>query len=119
MATSVLDYIFREVAVSYLARNDLSHAQPDDILPDSLGGGEKEGELPDDPAKRIAAIQRVASTGFVRSSNLFVITGGAQAAGETASTVQSGIAESTVAAVAVSEAVVAEVDQSTPIRGRA
>jgi len=38
MATSVLDYIFRELAVSYLGRNDLAHAQPGDVLPDSIVG---------------------------------------------------------------------------------
>ena len=116
MATSVLDYIFREVAVSYLGRNDLSHAQPSDILPDSLGDGEKEGELPDDPARTIAAIQRVASTGFVRSSNLLVITGGAKgngaAAAETASGLQTAVGENATAAVAVSEAVATAVDAS-------
>ena len=116
MATSVLDYIFREVAVSYLGRNDLSHAQPDDILPDSLGDGEKEGELPDDSARTIAAIQKVASTGFVRSSNLMVITGGAKGNGaapaETASGLQTAVSESAAAAVTVSEAVVSEVDEA-------
>ena len=116
MATSVLDYIFREVAVSYLGRNDLSHAQPDDILPDSLGEGEKEGELPDDSARTIAAIQKVASTGFVRSSNLMVITGGAKGNGaapaETASGLQTAVGESAAAAVTVSEAVVSEVDEA-------
>jgi ribonucleoside-diphosphate reductase alpha chain len=116
MATSVLDYIFREVAVSYLGRNDLSHAQPEDILPDSLGDGEKEGELPNDPARTIAAIQRVASTGFVRSSNLMVITGGGQGQGaaqaEATGALQTGASETTMAAVAVSETIVAEVDES-------
>jgi ribonucleoside-diphosphate reductase alpha chain len=60
-----------------LGRNDLSHAQPADIRPDALGKGEKEGELPRYPAQTIAAIKRVASSGFVRSSNLFLIDGGA------------------------------------------
>ena len=31
MATSVIDYIFRELAVTYLGRNDLSHVDQDDI----------------------------------------------------------------------------------------
>ncbi|MGY9106078.1 MAG: TSCPD domain-containing protein, partial [Alphaproteobacteria bacterium] len=39
MATSILDYIFREVAISYLGRDDLAHAEASDMLPDSLGGG--------------------------------------------------------------------------------
>ena len=31
MATSVIDYIFRELAVTYLGRNDLSHVDSDEI----------------------------------------------------------------------------------------
>ena len=30
-ATSILDYIFRELAISYLGRNDLAHVDPDEI----------------------------------------------------------------------------------------
>jgi ribonucleoside-diphosphate reductase alpha chain len=70
MSTSVLDYLFREVAISYLAREDLSHVQPSDMLPDTLGGGEDEGALSNDAAETIAAIQRITSTGFIRSSGI-------------------------------------------------
>src|SRR3546814_1608150 len=45
MATSVLDYIFRELAISYLSRNDLAHVEPADIMPDSLGTGDGQGNL--------------------------------------------------------------------------
>ncbi len=76
MATSVIDYIFREVAISYLGREDLAHAQPSDMLPDSLGTGAGEGDLPTQPANTIATLQRLASNGYVRSPNLFVISGG-------------------------------------------
>ncbi|MCW8848686.1 MAG: vitamin B12-dependent ribonucleotide reductase, partial [Melioribacteraceae bacterium] len=31
MATSIIDYIFRELAVTYLGRNDLSHVDEDEI----------------------------------------------------------------------------------------
>jgi len=31
MATSVIDYIFRELAVTYLGRNDLSHVAPEEV----------------------------------------------------------------------------------------
>ena len=31
MATSVIDYIFRELAVTYLGRNDLSHVDTDEV----------------------------------------------------------------------------------------
>ena len=34
-ATSILDYIFRELAISYLDRNDLAHVTPDDARPRS------------------------------------------------------------------------------------
>ena len=37
MATSILDYIFRELAISYLGRTDLSHAEPMDLRPDTIG----------------------------------------------------------------------------------
>tara|TARA_Y100001934_G_scaffold57566_1_gene71345 strand:+ start:57512 stop:61174 length:3663 start_codon:yes stop_codon:yes gene_type:complete len=79
MATSVLDYIFREVAISYLGRDDLAHAEPDDILPDALGHGvNKDDRENGSTADAIAAIQRVASTGFMRSSKLLVFSGGAE-----------------------------------------
>ena len=45
MASSLLDYVFRELAISYLGRNDLAHVQPDDL--DVAGynrGGKDEGE---------------------------------------------------------------------------
>ncbi len=39
MATSILDYIFRELAISYLGRNDLAHVQiaESDLRPDTIG----------------------------------------------------------------------------------
>ena len=78
MSTSVLDYIFRELAISYLGRNDLSHVEPADLQPDGVGRGEVQGELPDsgtDAAKAAAAaVSRIASVGFVRS-NLYVLNG--------------------------------------------
>jgi ribonucleoside-diphosphate reductase alpha chain len=42
-ATSILDYIFRELAISYLGRNDLAHIDPSDIGHDVLGKGEEQG----------------------------------------------------------------------------
>lgn len=41
MATSVLDYIFRELAVSYLGREDLAHAEIKDLRSDAIGEGEQ------------------------------------------------------------------------------
>ena len=34
MSTSILDYIFRDLAVNYLDRNDLAHVKPEDLKPD-------------------------------------------------------------------------------------
>jgi ribonucleoside-diphosphate reductase alpha chain len=80
MATSVLDYIFRELAVSYLGRNDLAHAEPGDLLPDSVGRGAQEGDLPAQEHEDVfETVRRVASTGYVRSQ-LLVLDGGAQGA---------------------------------------
>jgi ribonucleoside-diphosphate reductase alpha chain len=42
-ATSILDYIFRELAVSYLSRYDLAHVDPSESQFDALGKGVEEG----------------------------------------------------------------------------
>ncbi|MDQ0316250.1 vitamin B12-dependent ribonucleotide reductase [Amorphus orientalis] len=44
-ATSILDYVFRELAVSYLSRHDLAHVQPDDGGSTTIGRG-VEGDKP-------------------------------------------------------------------------
>jgi ribonucleoside-diphosphate reductase alpha chain len=79
MATSLIDYIFRELAISYLGRNDLAHVQPADIMPDTLGKGVVESNLPDGGGRAdvAAVMQKVASTGYVRS-RLTVLQGGAR-----------------------------------------
>jgi ribonucleoside-diphosphate reductase alpha chain len=70
----VLDYIFRELGVSYLGRHDLAHVPPahDEDLGNGRGGERREaaGEL-------AQTISRVASTGFVRGQlkSLAVVRG--------------------------------------------
>ncbi|WP_207478216.1 vitamin B12-dependent ribonucleotide reductase [Arenibaculum pallidiluteum] len=80
MATSIIDYLFRELAISYLQRTDLAHATPDDLSPDTLGSGEKQAELPmvaqQITQQTIDAAKRVVSSGYVRN-NLRVLQGGA------------------------------------------
>jgi ribonucleoside-diphosphate reductase alpha chain len=68
-ATSVLDYIFRELAVSYLGRTDLAHVLP--AADEDLGN---KGEAPAE-----AAIAKVASTGYLRGRGvpMSVVRGGA------------------------------------------
>ncbi|MEZ2132344.1 MULTISPECIES: vitamin B12-dependent ribonucleotide reductase [unclassified Sinorhizobium] len=43
-ATSLLDYIFRELAVSYLGRHDLAHVDTSDFNSTALGRGVSEGK---------------------------------------------------------------------------
>ncbi len=79
MSTSVLDYLFRELAVSYLGRNDLAHVDPEDLRPDTLGAGlppEEAQESVEDEA--MATVHSIASRGFVRGRQLLVVTGGNQ-----------------------------------------
>lgn len=38
MSTSVIDYIFRELALSYLGRTDLVQVKPEDLRSDTVGG---------------------------------------------------------------------------------
>ena len=68
-ATSILDYIFRELGVSYLERAELANAGTDDLNADGLGDGK-----PDANAAVPAA--RFISKGFARGSapdNLVVL----------------------------------------------
>jgi ribonucleoside-diphosphate reductase alpha chain len=46
-ATSILDYVFRELAVSYMSRFDLAHVDPTESNFDALGKGVEEGKDPD------------------------------------------------------------------------
>ena len=47
MATSVIDYIFRELAVTYLDRNDLAHIEPEEIKSKASPGIVKKFAEPD------------------------------------------------------------------------
>ena len=68
MSTSILDYLFRELAVSYLGRNDLAHIQPDDLMPDSIGRGEGEEDVLSSATQEV--MDRFTSQGFIRSSSV-------------------------------------------------
>ncbi|WP_108660386.1 vitamin B12-dependent ribonucleotide reductase [Acuticoccus kandeliae] len=45
-ATSILDYIFRELAISYLGRNDLAHVAPEDVGSSTTIGRGVAGDKP-------------------------------------------------------------------------
>jgi ribonucleoside-diphosphate reductase alpha chain len=72
-ATSMLDYVFRELAVSYLSRFDLAHVDPTEGGFDALGKGVEEGRPSDPPATKYL------SRGLTRSrtDKLVVMSGGA------------------------------------------
>jgi ribonucleoside-diphosphate reductase alpha chain len=65
-ATSILDYIFRELAISYLGRNDLAHIAPEEIGATVLGGGVDQDKAPEASASAPAA-SAIVSRGLVRS----------------------------------------------------
>ncbi|GEP05191.1 vitamin B12-dependent ribonucleotide reductase [Methylobacterium oxalidis] len=73
-ATSILDYVFRELAISYLARMDLAHVDPSEIGSTVLGGGVGQ----DRPDEKPAAVSHVVSRGLLRGSadRLTLIQGG-------------------------------------------
>ncbi len=84
-ATSILDYIFRELAVSYLDRTDLAHVKPQGASFDDLGRGEEEGvsnvqELSESAAsKSLEVLKQISSTGYLRKrlpQELIVLNGG-------------------------------------------
>ncbi len=58
-ATSILDYVFRELGVSYLGRADLANVDPGEFHADGLGGGQAEEPQP---------ISRFISKGFSRGA---------------------------------------------------
>ena len=75
-ATSILDYVFRELAVSYMGRFDLGHVDPSDMGFDALGKGVEEGKAPEQHGAT-----KYLSKGLTRSrtDNLVVMRGGAAA----------------------------------------
>ncbi len=51
-ATSILDYVFRELAVSYMGRFDLAHVDPSESNFDAMGKGVEEGKQPEQPSNK-------------------------------------------------------------------
>ncbi len=66
-ATSILDYIFRELAISYLGRNDLAHVAPEEIGNTVLGGGVDQDKAPGPGSGGPPTASSVVSRGLVRS----------------------------------------------------
>ena len=84
-ATSILDYIFRELAVSYLDRTDLAHVKPEGATFDDVGRGQEEGVsnvkvvTEDGASKSLEVLKQISSTGYLRKrlpQELVVLQGG-------------------------------------------
>ena len=74
MATSILDYIFRELAISYLDRTDLAHSDPRELLPESLGEAHERMSTGRQEHQEMEALSSLTSKGYIRN-NLYVLKG--------------------------------------------
>ncbi|MBM1557193.1 vitamin B12-dependent ribonucleotide reductase [Sulfitobacter mediterraneus] len=111
-ATSILDYIFRELAVSYLDRTDLAHVKPEGATFDDLGKGEAEenvanvSELSETAATRsLEVLKQISSTGYLRNrlpQELVVLQGGQEVAATSMEVVAPEVASAGGVAVAMS-----------------
>jgi ribonucleoside-diphosphate reductase alpha chain len=76
-ATSILDYIFRELAVSYLERSDLAHVDPREIVGET-GLGSSDEETDGDLGMEVPA-ERFVSKGYFRGADMGVVRFGGRA----------------------------------------
>ena len=95
MSTSILDYTFRELAISYLDRHDLGHVDREDLEVSTTGAGEAQSEL----------VNKVTSRGFIRKQGLVVYSNAATAAAATAEEAVTTMRAATPEAAVVTEAV--------------
>ena len=103
-ATSILDYVFRELAVSYLDRGDLAHVTPSDLTFDAMGKGETEGRTGSGEVRLSSPEAGVVSKGLVRSSKtdrFMLVRGGPT--GERAPTTAQGKSFTTEGATALKQ----------------
>jgi ribonucleoside-diphosphate reductase alpha chain len=86
-ATSIIDYVFRELAISYLGRNDLAHIEQSDIGHDVLGGGEDQSRAPHGTSAKFV------SKGFVRNKTdkLMLVQAGAQSGAQGATALKKNL----------------------------
>ena len=115
MSTSILDYTFRELAISYLDRHDLGHVSMADLEMDTTGGGEAQSAL----------VNRVTSRGFIRKQGLVVYSSGAgqaasavaTAAPEAATSLKPAPAEATATAAVMGAASMTDQIQQARMQG--
>jgi ribonucleoside-diphosphate reductase alpha chain len=89
-ATSILDYIFRELAVSYLSRHDLAHVDPREIVGETgLGSSDQET---DDQLDLDLPAQKYVSKGLVRGSPIRLAGRSGSGAASTTTTTVNAVA---------------------------
>jgi ribonucleoside-diphosphate reductase alpha chain len=71
-ATSILDYIFRELGISYLGRDDLASADPGELNADGLGQGAGEAGKTPEPQPASRFISRGFSRGQAPDNLVFL-----------------------------------------------
>jgi ribonucleoside-diphosphate reductase alpha chain len=72
-ATSILDYLFRELGISYLGRDDLANRDPDALNADGLGRGKAEqADGEDQPLPFTHLISKGFSRGAAPDNLLFL-----------------------------------------------
>lgn len=79
-ATSILDYIFRELAVSYLARHDLAHVDPREIVGET-GLGSSDAHT-DEQLDLDLPAQKYVSKGLVRGTPIRIAARGGELAAQ-------------------------------------
>ena len=72
-ATSILDYIFRELAVSYLGRHDLAHVDPREIVGET-GLGSSDDATDEQLALNLPQVQKMVSKGLVRGNPVRLVS---------------------------------------------
>jgi ribonucleoside-diphosphate reductase alpha chain len=83
MATSVIDYVFRELAITYLSRDDLAQVSSEDVRHDAVGDGKDQHKLP----KELEEVAEVHPIAVGQSRSDIVPSGGSSPGGGATTTV--------------------------------
>jgi ribonucleoside-diphosphate reductase alpha chain len=102
-ATSILDYVFRELAISYLSRHDLAHVDTSDFNNTALGRGVSEGKAD------------VVSKGLTRGYKPTLVSnnGGSEARGDIKGSATATPARAMASVTAISGNVVRKLEPAT------
>ncbi len=113
-ATSILDYIFRELAVSYLSRHDLAHVDPREIVGETgLGSSDQETDdqldldLPE-------SVTKMVSKGFTRGNTIRIAGGRAHSSEQMVDALQTTATE--MRSVSTGTTMLAQTDGATALK---